>query len=322
MPTSSSNLVSPAPSSSSSMYPTQSFSANQHPPRAPSAVSNISTASRMSNYRGEDYPHTHDTFASTSAFLPAVTASPPIHPPTYIPPAQHAMAPDPIHATPHGMMGGMRGQSQHPSGGPVSPFGQGQSQGVGMMGPGGMISPGAMTGMGWSEHQSQHRNHSVLPPFAQPPFRQPNGNHQLPPNPLEYGPARTSMPGSTGPSALLQQVILSNGHVHGRTHSAGGEGREKRRTRDEERERGEREEDEVISTIFVVGFPDDMQVRCPVRFSHAVLTTAGTRIPKHVHLCLGLRGCHAQIPHGFGSTRPTTGIGCRSAAASCSTIQW
>jgi hypothetical protein len=40
--------------------------------------------------------------------------------------------------------------------------------------------------------------------------------------------------------------------------------REKPRDRDErERDRSTAQEDEVISTIFVVGFPDDMQVRSP-----------------------------------------------------------
>ena len=68
-------------------------------------------------------------------------------------------------------------------------------------------------------------------------------------------------PGSNG-QTLLQHSILMNG-VGGRPGSAG-ESRERRQRdrshqRDEDGDRDMRE-DEVISTIFVVGFPDDMLV--------------------------------------------------------------
>jgi hypothetical protein len=59
---------------------------------------------------------------------------------------------------------------------------------------------------------------------------------------------------------------------------------------------------EEISTIFVVGFPDDMQVRTlflDTALYCSILTSSlssGTRIPEHVHVLAGLRGCDAQDP--------------------------
>lgn len=57
---------------------------------------------------------------------------------------------------------------------------------------------------------------------------------------------------------------------------------------------------EEISTIFVVGFPDDMQVSAnstssPDRHLTGDLRRRlGTRVPEHVHVLPWLRGCHAQ----------------------------
>ncbi|RXK37390.1 hypothetical protein M231_05377 [Tremella mesenterica] len=97
----------------------------QQPPRAPSAASGISGMSGLSKgpSSGSDslgspddpshYQHApHASLsmhpgvgvpipnADPSAFLPPVTSSPPPQTPSYIPPPQHAMAPDPIHSMP------------------------------------------------------------------------------------------------------------------------------------------------------------------------------------------------------------------------------
>lgn len=84
-----------------------------------------------------------------------------------------------------------------------------------------------------------------------PPFRPgiPNGHHvghhhQLPPNPLEPYSSRSSISGMT------------MGHA-GRPHSAHDGSRERRRDRSS---RDDGDDEEIITTIFVVGFPDDMQV--------------------------------------------------------------
>jgi hypothetical protein len=237
-----------------------------HPPRAASAASGVSATSGMES-RGSQlnngsppdvdpssgpsplldgvYPH-HQTPQSTSApgggayasvppqaYLPPITSSPPPHTPQYVPPPQHAMAPDPIHSAQMGM----------PSG--AVP---------------GMMGGPWQAGVAWRGPQPIHQ------PFRQPlPNGHPAGpgmQHQLPPNPVEaYNQRMGGAPG-TGPApqaSLLQQAIMGNG---GRPSSAHGEGRDRRRRdRDEDRADKERDgEEEVISTIFVVGFPDDMQV--------------------------------------------------------------
>jgi len=148
-------------------------------------------------------------------------------------------------------------------------------------------------GMPWQHGPGQWRpgpsNYPGQPPYPRP--HMPNGHapgiqRQLPPDPLEaYAPTRTSLPLTGMPNgmqvqtaAMLQQAILAaNGS--GRPLSAHGEGRERRRERershkDDERADGEREsgrdEPEVITTIFVVGFPDDMGVS----FAHLSLPAA------------------------------------------------
>lgn len=159
---------------------------------------------------------------SLHSFLPPVTSSPPPQVPSYVPPPQHAMAPDPIHNM--------------------------QSQ-AGSAGPNGLASPTS----GWPSGQSGWRGtptQAGFPPAGQQYGRQlPNGHipngglqHQLPPNPLEGYPARGSLP----PLGL-----------NGRPGSRQGESRERRRDREG---REDRDGDEEITTIFVVGFPDDMLV--------------------------------------------------------------
>jgi hypothetical protein len=97
-----------------------------------------------------------------------------------------------------------------------------------------------------------------------PGYRIPNGHTPPIPGPEGYNqtrPTHSMGPASTG-QALLQQSIMMNG-MGGRPGSAG-ESRE-RRQRDRSHQRDgdddrDMREDEVISTIFVVGFPDDMMV--------------------------------------------------------------
>lgn len=155
-------------------------------------------------------------------FLPPVTSSPPPHVPPYVPPPQHAMAPDPIHT--------LMGQN-------------------GVSSPSGMVSP---TQGGWTSGQNGWRGGpsqaGYTPTGQQFPRQMPNGHthnpnmvHQLPPNPIDSG---------RGP--------LSFSGMNGRPGSRGGESRERRRDRDAREDRDG--EEEVITTIFVVGFPDDMLV--------------------------------------------------------------
>lgn len=269
---------------------------NNPPARAPSVSSHFSAASGRESKSGSylsngsapsegysppddfsaGYPdsmstHSHQTpqplpggpfpNANPSTFLPQVTASPPPHAPPYIPPPQHAMAPDPIHSMQMSMM-------------------------MGVQGPGGMMSP--PPGMAWSSGPGQWRpgpgGYPGQPPYARqnlPNGHAPGLQHQLPPNPLDaYASGRASMavipnglPAAT--AAMLQQAILA-GSGSGRPSSTHGDGRERRRERershrDEERGEGERDsgrdEPEVITTIFVVGFPDDMGVSsCLLRY--------------------------------------------------------
>ena len=163
-----------------------------------------------------------------SSYLPQVTTSPPPQAPSYIPPPQYATAPDPIHG--HGMIPGQT---------LVSPNAMG-------------FQPGPYQGYrpGPSAYASGYR----IPNGHTPPIPGPEGYHQT-------RSVQSIGPGSAG-QALLQQAIMMNG-VGGRPGSAG-ESRE-RRQRDKSHQREadddrDMREDEVISTIFVVGFPDDMLV--------------------------------------------------------------
>lgn len=254
MTTPPSSLPSPAPSAGSSK-PTkpQTFSsiAAYHPNHAsPPVGSSPSTASQSTGPLLDDGASTPDASSESlsedahhqtpqppsnsagsgfpsHAYLPQVTASPPPHAPPYVPPAQHAMAPDPIHTlsplTPQaGSVWGTAGwRAGPPSAGPGSAYG---------------------------------------PPSAYPRGA-PNGHptHQLPPNPLEaYGApgsrqSMTSTPGA-GPAGGV------NGAPAGRSNSQTGEPRDRRRDRHRDDDGRERDDEEVISTIFVVGFPDDMSV--------------------------------------------------------------
>lgn len=235
-------MPSPAPSSGSSQAKPQSFSsiAAYQPNHSATSGTSSSTGSHGAPGDGAPTPDaSSDTGYSEDAqqtpqgagagfhsapFLPQVTASPPPHAPPYVPPAQHAMAPDPIHTlsplTPHS----------------ASVWGPGWRPGP----------PGPQSAYG--------------PPSAYPRGA-PNGHstHQLPPNPLEaYGApgsrqSMTSTPGA-GP------IGPANGMPQGRSNSQSGEPRDRRRDRHRDDESRERDEEEIISTIFVVGFPDDMSV--------------------------------------------------------------
>ncbi|ORX35166.1 hypothetical protein BD324DRAFT_121250 [Kockovaella imperatae] len=234
------------------------------PHRAPSAASHISSSSHrdkmdgMSNGSagpgqvGESHdPYSHSTplaplpsMASSSnpalfsninpaAYLPQVTSSPPPHVPTYIPPPQHAMAPDPIH---DGHMAG-GGPSMMPWSGaqPSLSHPWAQSNGYGAMPP--PPPRGMMQGQA-----------ARLPQ---------NGPSGMPLSPTEPYPSRGSVP----LGAYSQHAMMGLG---GRPGSGHGDGRDRRRDRHrDEQDRDERDsrEDEVITTIFVVGFPDDMGER-------------------------------------------------------------
>lgn len=166
-------------------------------------------------------------FQSSAAFLPQVTASPPPHPVPYVPPPQHAMAPDPIH-------------SLSPTGGQPSVWGAGWRPAQPPSGPNGAAYP----------YPQGYGNRGGPPP---------NGHltHQLPPNPMEaYG--SSSRPSVSSTPGVVPLPPGSNGGT--RSASQPGEPRDRRRERHRDDDSRDREDEEVISTIFVVGFPDDMSV--------------------------------------------------------------
>ncbi|BEI83810.1 hypothetical protein CcaverHIS002_0404140 [Cutaneotrichosporon cavernicola] len=249
MTTPPSSLPSPTPSSGSSHQPNkpQTFSSiAAHNPRSSSSATFSTSPSgpsrlgapgdRMpprcdasSNDSGEDTQQTPQSQPSgyqntSSHFLPPVTTSPPPHAPPYVPPAQHAMAPDPIHSLSlSGQSGNVWGPGWRPGPPGAPPGGPNYGPAYGRGAPNGHIT------------------------------------HQLPPNPMEaYGPSSrqsmTSTPG-VGPLSGI------NGALPGRSGSQPGEPRDRRRERHRDEESRDRDEEEAISTIFVVGFPDDMSER-------------------------------------------------------------
>lgn len=252
------SLPSPAPSASSSQHP-QSFSSLAMPPhasiqRAHSTASGISVASgresKASGYRSNgsgqqeeagyhgyvdgshDTPQPHHngvqySLANQNPFLPPVTSSPPPRILPYVPPPQHAMAPDPIHT--------MMGQQAVTSPGVIASPGGGWPNG-----------PAGWRGVPPQGYSGTGQNFSRQMPNGHMPGTGPS--NQLPNNPHEPYHGRMSMP----PLAM-----------NGRPGSRQGESRDRRSQRDEKEA-----DDEVITTIFVVGFPDDMLVR-------ADLTTSG-----------------------------------------------
>ena len=151
-----------------------------------------------------------------------------------------------------------------------------------------MISP---PGMAWPIPPSHWRvgthNYAGQPSYVRP--NMPNGHvaslqHQLPLNPLDaYGSPQSSVAtagipnGVPAPSAAMLQHAILTANGPGRPGSAPSEGRDRRRERErshreDERVDGEREtvrdESETITTIFVVGFPDDMGVSYAAGKSH------------------------------------------------------
>jgi hypothetical protein len=165
----------------------------------------------------------HYSLANQHPFLPPVTSSPPPRILPYVPPPQHAMAPDPIHTmmSPHGVTS--PGAVTSPGGGwPNGPTGwRGAPPQPGYLGPG--------------QHHNRQMANGHLPGHG--------ASGHLPSNPIEAYNGRMSMP----PLAM-----------NGRPGSRQGDSRDRRSQRDG----GERDaDDEVITTIFVVGFPEDMLVR-------------------------------------------------------------
>lgn len=237
------SLPSPTPSSGSSQTKPQSFSSVVALQPGTSSTGAATSPSGTSNNSGDgasnqadpssDTPHDDSqqtplagpshNYAQNAPFLPQVSASPPLYAPQYVPPAQHAMAPDPIHSL------SLAGQ---PGGSVWSP---GWRPGPG--GPGPSYPPGYGRGASANGHLT----------------------HQLPPNPMEgYGSgSRQSMTSTPGAG----QLNGSGSSQGGRSTSQPGEPRDRRRDRHREEESRERDDEEVISTIFVVGFPDDMSER-------------------------------------------------------------
>jgi hypothetical protein len=247
--------VSPSMSTSSSHHP-HTFSSMPPPPslnRAPSAASGVSAASgRDSKASGhlsngssrieETGPngHHHDsqntpqpshqagpqyTIPGQHPFLPTVTSSPPPQVPSYVPPPQHAMAPDPIHTIMSQQ--GMTSPTSMTS--PVGGWSNGPNGWAGPPGQQGYPAPGQFSRQIPNGHLSG-----------------PSSQHTLPPNPLGGYNGRMSMP----PLGM-----------NGRPSSRQGESRERRRDRDGREDRDG--EEDPITTIFVVGFPDDMLVGLP-----------------------------------------------------------
>ncbi|WWC90262.1 uncharacterized protein L201_005195 [Kwoniella dendrophila CBS 6074] len=247
-----STLPSPTPSSSSHHH-YQSLSSIQ-PPRVASAASGVSINS-MSGREGKGYnpygnginhtdhnspigygdysqhPGQHPHYSNNPAsFLPPVTSSPPPHPPPYVPPPQHAMAPDPIHSIING------GPAVMGMSGPMSSTGM-----VGGAWPNGPIPNG------WRGHPAQPQNQIFYARATLPN----GGGHHLPSNLVDMygGVGRASISGS------------SLGGLGPRPASGSGESRDRRRDREKREKDEDGDDQEVISTIFVVGFPDDMSER-------------------------------------------------------------
>lgn len=256
------SLPSPTPSASSSQHP-HSFSSLAMPPPvgiqgAHSTASGISVASGRDSKAGGDIPNgsahhgdlaydgqyngSHDTpqpqhngvqysLANQHPFLPPVTSSPPPRLVPYVPPPQHAMPPDPIHTMMNSHAVTSPGAITSPGGGwPNGPAGWNRG-------------PPQPSYQGSGQHYTRHIPNGHLPG--------PGGSH-LPSNPNEAHSGRMSMP----PLAM-----------NGRPGSRQGESRDRRSQRDG---RDEKEDDEVITTIFVVGFPDDMLVRARVKRSRSI----------------------------------------------------
>ncbi|WVW81152.1 hypothetical protein I302_103143 [Kwoniella bestiolae CBS 10118] len=266
-----SSLPSPTPSSSSHSH-FQSMSTMQppNPPRVPSAASGHSSHSISGREGKVQNPHPYvnginhyDQHSSPSgygeysqqsgqqpynpnipaSFLPPVTSSPPPHPPPYVPPPQHAMAPDPIHSIATGgpgMMGIGMGM------GPISP--------TGMMGGAWPNHNGPIPGPGPNGWRGHAQGGYPGQPQSQPLYGRSsisNGAHHLPSNPAE-------MYGGVGRSSISGSSIGGSGP---RPTSGPGENRERRRDRERREKEDDGDDQEVICTIFVVGFPDDMSER-------------------------------------------------------------
>jgi hypothetical protein len=246
-----SSLPSPVPSTSSSHH-TQSFSSLAMPPpasinRAPSAASGASAASgrdsKLSSHlsNGRAHPEeagpngNHDDSRNTpqpqhtAGVQYSLANQHPFLPPVTSSPPPHApqYVPPPQHAMPPDPIHTLMSQT-----GPTSPNA--------------IASPSS----GWPNGSNGWRGPQIQPGFSGPGQhfnRQlPNGHlpgsasHQLPSNPLEGYGGRMSMP----PLATTA-----------RPGSRLDESRDRRRDREEKDG-----DDEVITTIFVVGFPDDMLV--------------------------------------------------------------
>ncbi|KAK6904586.1 hypothetical protein I203_105402 [Kwoniella mangroviensis CBS 8507] len=257
-----SSLPSPTPSSSSHSH-FQSMSAMQppNPPRVSPAASGHSGHSMSSKIQYSNGVNKYEHNPSPTgygdynhqpgqqpynpnipaAFLPPVTSSPPPHPPPYVPPPQHAMAPDPIHSIATGGPG-MMGMGI----GPISPTGMMSGSWPNHNGPISAPGPNGWRGRVQGGYPAQSQSQPLYGRSGLP-----NGGHHLPSIPADIygGVGRSSISGS------------SIGGLGPRPNSGPGESRERRRDRERREKEEDRDDQEVISTIFVVGFPDDMSER-------------------------------------------------------------
>lgn len=234
------SLPSPAPSAASSHH--QSFSALSSQPRAPS-VASISSHSHSAYFPPLKSPHgpPNGHFSVPDAQFHEDQATPQ-------PQQQHPFPPPPF--TP----------SHHPSDSMSSMSGFGR--GTGGAGP----MDGQYPGQAWNGGEAwQGPSGGSLPPPSAFYRGPPNGEHRggplMGPPPIPHG-----LPGD-GRYPSVERSKDRRGRRGGRDRD-GRDAREREdseRERPESRQRGGREdrengEDDVISTIFVVGFPDDMSV--------------------------------------------------------------
>lgn len=246
-------------SSMSSAGASSSLQQQQHARHLSPDGSDSYRSAHSPNYSDSTFPHltpqppSHDTIpgggvygnANPHAYLPQVTSSPPPHVPQYVPPPQHAMAPDPIHMQMSMMASSAGGGGGGGPGGPppLPPWGR-------MPPPGQTYRP--------SNAQNGQQPAGPTPGVYSDPYGGGGGGGSRP------GSQQPTVPPGVG---LLQHAMMGNGHRPGSSDSTserrrrrGGNGASGSGPGGADRDEDKDGEEEVISTIFVVGFPDDMSV--------------------------------------------------------------
>jgi len=246
-----SSLPSPAPSASSSQHP-RSFSSLAMPPsasvqRTHSTASGISVASGRDSKASGYLPNGHAP-QGDAAYDGHVDGSQDTPQPQhngvhYSLANQHPFLP-PVTSSPPPRVVPYVPPPQHAM--PPDPIHT-------MMSPHGMTSPGAITspGGGWPNGPAGWRGAPPQPGYPGPGQHY---NRQMPNGHLP-GPGASSHP-SNPVEAYNGRMSMPPLAMSGRPGSRQGDSRDRRSQRDEKDA-----DDEVITTIFVVGFPDDMLVR-------------------------------------------------------------